>query len=359
MKSLGRAVQRHPEIPIPNTGIGANELMQRFAIGPTRALHPLLIAMGPFVTETDAFHFPNKFPLTEENGQQIRRRFQNALNLLVGVTTGRFKTPLDDIDLNVSGVGPKINIPDLIKNQVLGRVAAELIGEVGAKIADAIPGHFGRCGGMAFAGYDLFLHGFPVDERLGTSPPSTGPLSDYIFERLLDSLELNVVRFVDLVITLHLLPVLGKIATVALLAAAGSVGGIIGAGIGALIGTQVDIFHLGGPGSVLDETRKEWPRLKRVLDQQAAVPIGLIFGSSSNPIDQHSVLAIGYRDADDGTATLTVWDNNDANKFSRFLNLDFRGSELQVVTTPSYDSLQCFFVEEYVTQEPPQSLKLN
>ena len=43
-----------------------------------------------------------------------------------------------------------------------------------------------------------------MDERLGTSPPATGVLGDYIFERLLDSLELNVVQFLDLVVMLHI-----------------------------------------------------------------------------------------------------------------------------------------------------------
>jgi len=360
MKSLESAVQRHPELSIANARISINELTHRFVVIPPNSLRALLIRMGPFVASTDAFHFKNSFPITEENGQQIRQRFQGAVNALVGVTESRFKTPLDNIDLNVTGVGPKISLPDLIKEQVLSRVAAELIGELGAKIADAIPGHFGRCGGMAFAGYDFFLHDFPVDERLGTSPPSTGPLSDYIFERLLDSLELNVVRFLDLVITLHVLPVLGKVATIALLAAAGSVGGTIGTAIGALIGTQIDIFRLGGPGSALDEARNEWPRLKNILDQEAAVPLGLIFGSSANPIDQHQVLATGYRDPGNGTASLTVWDNNDANAFSRLLTIDFRGGELQVAAAPvDYNSLKCFFAEKYFTQEPPQSLKLS
>jgi hypothetical protein len=110
---------------------------------------------------------------------------------------------------------------------------------------------------MAFAGYDFFLQGFPVDERLGTTPPSTGVLSDYLFDRLLDSLELNVLRFLDLIVSVHIMPILGKAATIALLAAAGSVAGPIGAAIGAVVGTQVDIFQLGGLSSGLDETRAD------------------------------------------------------------------------------------------------------
>lgn len=356
MKSLRRAVTRHTELPIGNVNV--KDLLRHFPVVPPNSLRALLIRTGPFDATTDAFRFANSFPITEQNGKQIRNRFRSALNSVVGVTESRFKTPLDDIDLNISGIGPKISIPDVIKGQVLKRVAADVIGQLGAKIADAIPGKFGRCGGMAFAGYDFFLNDFPVSARLGTSPPSTGVLSDYIFERLLDSLELNVVRFMELVVTLHVLPILGKGATIALLAAAGSAGGMIGAGIGAIVGTQVDIFRLGGPGSALDETKKDWPNLKRTLDQQAAVPVGYIFGSSANPIDQHQVLAIGYKDAGNGTATLTVWDNREAN-ISRDLQLDFNGSELQVGNAFKDEALKCIFMEKYSPQTPPSSLRLT
>ena len=322
MKSLVRTIRRHPEVP--STHPSVDNLLRYFGLVRPASLRELLIRSGPFEARIDAFRFKNDFPITEENGEQIRNRFRSALNTVVGITEDRFKSPLDDIDLNLTGVGPKISLPDVIKGQVLQRVTADLIGEVGSKIAGAIPGNFGRCGGMAFAGYDFFSHGYPVDERLGTSPPATGVLGDYIFERLLDSLELNVVRFLDLIVILHMLPILGRAATIALLAAAGSAGGTIGAAVGALVGTQVDIFHLGGPVAVLDETRTDWLRLKTILDHEAAVPVGYIFGTSANPIDQHQVLAIGYKDPLNEIATLTVWDNREANK-SRDLVLDFRG----------------------------------
>ena len=355
MKSLRRAVNRHTELPIGNVNV--KDLLHRFPVVPPNSLRALLIRTGPFDAETDAFRFANSFPLTEENGKQIRNRFRNALNSVVGIAESKFKTPLDDIDLNITPIGPKISIPDVIQGQVLKTVAADVIGQLGAKIADAIPGKFGRCGGMAFAGYDFFLNDFPVNERLGTSPPATGPLGEYIFERLLDSLELNVARFMEIILTLHVLPIVGKGATIALLAAAGSAGGVIGTGIGALVGTQVDIFELGGPGTALDETKEDWPNLKRTLDQQAAVPVGYIFGTSANPIDQHQVLAIGYKDPGDGTATLTVWDNREANK-SRDLMLDFRGSELQVGNAFNDESLKCIFMEKYSPQTPPASLRV-
>jgi hypothetical protein len=120
----------------------------------------------------------------------------------------------------------------------------------------------------------------------------------------------------------------------------------------------VDVFHLGGPVAVLDETRTDWLRLKTILDHEAAVPVGYIFGTSANPIDQHQVLAIGYKDPLNEIGTLTVWDNREANK-SRDLVLDFRGPELQVGNAFQGEALKCVFIERYSPQKPPSSLRLN
>ena len=310
MKSLKRAVRRHPELPPVPTSV--KDLLRRFAsCRLIRCTHCLFgrVRSSP----NDAFRFGNLFPITEENGQQIRDRFQNAFNTLVGITEITVQDPVGQHRSECVGDRAKDRHSRCDQGAGSQSVAADLIGEIGVKIADAIPGRFGRCGGMAFAGYDFFLHGYPVDARLGTSPPGTGALGNYIFDRLLDSLELNALRFMDLVVTLHVLPVLGKAATIALLTAAGSIGGPIGAAIGAFVGTQVDIFQLGGPVAALEETRRDWSRLKDILDHEAAVPVGYIYGTSVNPIDQHQVLAIGYKDTGNGEATLTVWDNHERN----------------------------------------------
>ena len=108
----------------------------------------------------------------------------------------------------------------------------------------------------------------------------------------------------------------------------------------------------------MDETRAEWPGLKNHLDQEAAIPVGYIFGTSAVPTDQHQVLAIGYNDHGNGTATLKVWDNREAN-ISRDLVLDFRGAELEVSNAFQGEALKCVFVERYSPQKPPSSLKLS
>ena len=95
-----------------------------------------------------------------------------------------------------------------------------------------------------------------------------------------------------MVINLHVMPVISKIATTTLLTAAGGFGGPIGSAIGAIIGTQIEIFNLGGPKSTLGSTKDEWPKIKGKLDAEAAWPIGLVYSDNATPIEQHQVLAI-------------------------------------------------------------------
>src|SRR5207253_2693390 len=89
-------------------------------------------------------------------------------------------------------------LPDFIIDAVIGDVRTELVGLLTGLVFDMLKPGFGRCGGMAFAGYDFYLFDWIVDERLGTNPlPSNGVLGDYIFSRLLDSLDLNVGTFLE------------------------------------------------------------------------------------------------------------------------------------------------------------------
>jgi hypothetical protein len=191
-------------------------------------------------------------------------------------------------------------------------------------------------------------------------PPTTGPLSDYLFNRLLDSLDLNAGTFIDWVVNLHVMPVISRGANITLGAAVGSLGGPIGAAFGALLGSQVDVFDLGGPTVILDRTKNEWQRITSTLDAAAACPVGFIYGDSAIPTDQHQVLAIDYIDNHDGTARLYLWDNNNSNHL-QILALDFRGDELQVVDS-ALDfprTLKGIFLEEYSFQRPPDILRLS
>ena len=233
--------------------------------------------------------------------------------MIVGTGVRAVREVLTSLSVSVPLVGT-VGLPAVVMDAVVGEVTTQLAGPLIDEIADLIPGRFGRCGGMAFAGYDFYLLGWTVDERLGTTPPSTGPLSNYIFERLLDSLDLNVGTFLDWVVNLHLMPIASRVANITLAAAIGSLGGPIGIAFGALLGSQVNVFDFGGSKVILERTKNEWRRIVGTLDAQAACPIGLIYGDSANPIDQHQVLAIDYVDNQDGTALLIVWDSNFSNQ---------------------------------------------
>src|SRR5262249_3581528 len=152
---------------------------------------------------------------------------------------------LNSLKVNIPILG-EFGLPDSIINFVIGFVRRELIRLLIGPILDRLPLEFGYCGGMAFSGYDFYLLGWTVDDRLGTTPPATGVLSDYIFNRLLDSLELNAGTFLEWFAKLHLLPKVSTVANVALETAVGSfLGGPIGAAFLALLGPHVHVFdHL-------------------------------------------------------------------------------------------------------------------
>jgi hypothetical protein len=353
-RSVRAALERHRELNLAPP-VRLQDLPPRFHPTPPESLQALLITMGPFVTSTDAFRFNNQFPITDAQAQQIRERYRPIVDVAVGAAVQLFRGVLDGISLNPTPLGPSVTLPGVVADAVIGEVTQRLAGDLLDRIGGAIPGTFGRCGGMAFAGYDFYRLGWPVDERLGTSPPATGPLGDYLFSRLLDSLDLNALTFVDWVLELHVLPVASRVATTALLAEAGSLGGPLGMAVGAFVGSQTDVFQLGGLKPILDRTIDQWSGIKGRLDEQAAWPIRLIYGDDASPVAQHQVLAIGYADAGGGRGTLTVWDNNDAN-YPRGLGLDLSGDELQV--TNSDRPLKGFFLEEYAPQQPPEELRL-
>jgi hypothetical protein len=89
----------------------------------------------------------------------------------------------------------------------------------------------------------------------------------------------------------------------------GSFGGPIGIAFGALLGSQINVFHLGGAGILLERSKAEWTKLKQRLDDEAAWPLCLIYDDSSNPFEQHQLLAVGYAERNDGIGTITAWDN--------------------------------------------------
>jgi hypothetical protein len=362
-RSMKAAMKRHPELTA--RPVSCRDLLLQFQPVPSDSLKELLIKMGPFVASTDAFRFDNNhFTITDEEVEQIRQRYRLAIDFVLGASPLQFvRDVLHRLRVDVPIIG-NVGLPDFIIDAVIGDVRTELASLLTGLIFDMLKPGFGRCGGMAFSAYDFYLLGWTVDERLGTNPlPSTGVLGDYIFSRLLDSLDLNVGTFLEWFTNLHLMPKLSDVANVALLAAVSSWGGPIGAAFGAFLCTQVHVFDLGGPKALLKSSKDEWPRIMSMLDGQAAWPVGLLFGGSDAPWNDHQLLALSYVDNGDGTAKLTVWDNRDTPNplaFSRDLTLDFTHDDdgLRVHGSGFQENIRGLFLEEYSPRQPPDSLRL-
>ena len=363
-------VHRHPEISA--RPVSTRFWQQRFQPNPPRSLEALLIKLGPFLPSRDAFRFDNDFILTDDQVDQIRQHYRPFVDLALGAS------PLELVrdalnELSVDVFGYRVGLPDVVIDAVLGNVLVVLV----ELLVDAVlaiakeAGHplgDGRCGGMAFSGYDFYLLDWTVDGRLGTTPPNAGVLGDYIFDRLLDSLDSNAKKFLEWFAILHILP-LAKVSSVgkaALIAALATFGGPIGDLFAALV-VALNLFgDLGGPKSLLKKSQDEWPKIKKQLDGQAACPIGVLFAESTTPFDDHQILAVNYQDDANGTA-LIVWDNRDG-PFQRTLQIDFSGDTLKVTPSEiilpggnrgppwSGGDIKGFFLESYSPKRPPDSL---
>ena len=346
------ALDRHPEVDDRPDPIRVRALADQFDTGTSVAR--LLRAMGPFVPDTDAFRFENDFAISIEQAVDFADMLTDELiQEIVEQAVFPYSAQLGGLDLNPLPF-LETRLPDAVIDFVLGRLRRELAARLIDLAASPIGSDFGRCGGMAFAGYDCYLTGVPIDPAV-TSPPAEGVLGDYIYDRLLDSLRLNIGTFTRWVVDLHLRGFLNEVAEQALAAAVGTVVfGPIGAAISAFLAATTDIFDFpSGKEVLLDRTKREWTRLKQILDEQAAWPIGLVYGDKPALWDQHQVLAVGYTDDGAGRGTLAIWDNEDGNVRSE-LRLDFRGDEL--VTSGRRSNVKGLFHEQYRREQPPAGI---
>jgi hypothetical protein len=341
-----------------NTPASCRDLLLQFQPVPSDSLKQLLIQMGPFEPDKDAFRFINgnsAFELTDEQVEQVRQRYREQIDFVLGANplapvTDALRELCIDVEIGHVCLSDIIDPMDVIRE-----VQIDLAGKLAGLIVDKWVHAPNRCGGMAFSGYDFYLLGWLVDDRLGTtSHPPNSVLSDYIFSRLLDSLDSNAGTFLFWFAVLHLVPTL---ANVAVGIAVGGVGGPIGAAFGAYLANHLNLFGSVGRKALLKFSKSEWPRIKGALDSQAACPVGCLFGNSTVPTDDHQLLAVGYQDNGDGTATLMVWDNNEGNT-QRSVGLDFRGDELQASNFLDDKPLKGIFLENYSPGQPPDSLRL-
>jgi hypothetical protein len=355
--TLMEALERHS---ITSRPVSLKELHSAFAPRPRGSTRALLIKMGPFKPDVDAFRFTNEFGLTAANFVDFAEFFSEELvEQLTRLLTPKYLSVLNDIRIPVP-LFPDITLPDAVVDPVMTAVKEQFARVFDLVFPPILEGEFGRCGGMAFAGYDFYLQGRPVD-GFGTTPPTEGQLGDYLYSRLLDSLDLNARTFLEWWMIVHVLPGIDKVATATLLAAAAALGGPVGIAIVAFVESQTDIFDFGGADKLLKKTTSEWKDLKDRLDKEAACPLGLIFSDKPNLFDQHQVLAVDYSDDGLGVAELVIWDNSLTTAAGtpapgRTLSLDFRQDTLRVSEQPKPGGsrvIKGIFCEEYTPKTPP------
>jgi hypothetical protein len=329
---------------------------------PHGSMTALLRKTGPFNPTRDVFGFANGvWGLTAEDARILRERYSSHVDALFTLGINSVTTALNALKMTIPVVG-SVGLPVEVVAFVIKSVSAELRDKILEMVIDSFPGEYGRCGGMAFAALDFFALGWPIKQF---TDKSVQDLHDYIWNRLIDSLELNGRAFLDWVMNLKILPIISRAATVAIGTGAGQlIGGPMGAAIGAFATAQSDLLGLGGPDVLQNRTREHFETLKLRLDKEAAWPIGLIYDNSPLPIDQHQILAVGYVLNGD-KPMLDIWDNNDA-YFGRRIMLDFTGDDLTVTEVPtgstpreSITHIKGIICEEYRFKHPPESLHVR
>jgi hypothetical protein len=181
---------------------------------------------------------------------------------------------------------------------------------------------------MAFAARDYFEASRPPPPD--TSPPSDGPLFDYVVQRLLDSFHLpyGPARYLELMNP-------------------------------ALPDGESWLTRMGAlpRGRAWRTLRVEWPKVRAAIDQGHPAPLGLVRIKSLNPFDlkhNHQVLAYGY-DLTGESLVLRIYDPNFPDRDDVTLSvrpLD-PSRPVRMTASPSTPPVHAFFAVNYRPASPP------
>ena len=170
----------------------------------------------------------------------------------------------------------------------------------------------GRCGGMAFAALDYF-YAHKMIPGYTQTPSNDNPLSEYILDRLHDSLDVSF---------LGILKALGSIAVTT--SPVGSVSSLEEVPRYVYLtmaptenkGTIFGKCTVGCLPGIRPLTDSEVMKAVRILDQKRPVVLGLVRASSISDIGlNHQVVAYGYHyDKAYNGYTFNIWDNRFPNK---------------------------------------------
>lgn len=185
----------------------------------------------------------------------------------------------------------------------------------------------GLCGGMAFAARDYLEAGRapPAD----TTPPSEGPLFDYLVDRLFDSFELprGPVRYLTLMNPLLL--------------------------DGETLWSRIGLAPHGRAWRMANE---EWPKVRADIDAGSPSALGLVRVRSVDPLDlkeNHQVLAYGY-ELEGPSLGLRLYDPNRPGDDDVRLSVHLAGSALTSPRMfPASRPVLSFFRVGYRASSPP------
>jgi hypothetical protein len=359
MKQLRDALDFRAVTPAPRS---ARALRSALGGGSGESMASLLRMAGPFMPARDAYSFSNSAEgFTLEDAAAVRAIYQGPLDAVAKVGIEVVRSALTAASFAVPIVGAT-GLPGAAVDVVIEQVSQPLRNALVDAVVGSVPGTYGRCGGFAFSAYDFFLCGWQID-KTDVSPPGSGDLRDFIWKRLLDSLQDNAATFLDWYMTLKVLPIVSASASGILAAGAGgTIAGPLGAFLAGLIGASGDFLGIGGGPALLGRTRDHLDQLAGKLATNAAWPIGIIH-PDKDLTDQHQVLAIGP-DRSGEHPVLRVWDENwndeDSGPCCHRWVLDLTGATLQVScdAVPAYGDIKGLICESYTPTLPPASLDI-
>jgi len=169
---------------------------------------------------------------------------------------------------------------------------------------------YGRCGGMVYAGLDLYRAGVPVPTTTAL-PADDSPLATYLLGRLFDSwTNESAIRFLS--------------------------------------------WSLLDDAALAERTQAEAAHLCALLDAGAPTPLGLISADGLADVGHnHQVLAVGYERRADGALVIHTWDNNHADVTTL---LTITPGRRGVVSSARANPYRGLFVHTYVPRTPPVAL---
>jgi hypothetical protein len=273
--------------------------------------------------ETDGFAFTNDWTFDTTETATLTQLVTDAVDVIEIVLAPLIlvaEGPVLAVEAGVPFIGPWL---------VAKTIEAENNAIVNGIVQAITAGHYGLCGGMAFASLDYWLKGWVVpcginanDQPQRTSPTGTA-LRNYIWGRLLQSVKDNVGTFLQWMAVLH--------------------------------------FE-GGPGAtwLRDQTKSELVKLKARIKGGTPVTVGLV-GTTWNPLFNHQVLVYGFNDNPDETTTLFVYDNNHPGVETTY-RMDFSGPELQVAESQKFGDrgpMKGLFCTTYAPATPPRTVVLR